>query len=229
MKIGLRILLGYLLIVGIAAWFLLAVFAQQVKPGVRSTLEDALVDSAHLLAALVADDVKAGTVAHSRLMARIGAVPQAPMNATIDGLRKSGFSYRVYVTDARGIVLFDSSGRDIGKDYSRWNDVWLTLRGRYGARSTKSDYNDEASTVMHVAAPIRDGDKIIGVLTVAKPNATVQPFVERGQRAILQAGAVLLVLALLIGDGLHRRCRSGAQGSAARTRKQRICHPRARA
>ena len=202
MKIGLRILLGYLLIVGIAAWFLLAVFAQQVKPGVRSTLEDALVDSAHLLAALVADDVKAGTVAHSRLMARIGSVPQAPLNATIDGLRKSGFSYRVYVTDARGIVLFDSSGKDVGKDYSRWNDVWLTLRGRYGARSTRSDYDDEASTVMHVAAPIRDGDRIIGVLTVAKPNATVQPFVERGQRAILQAGAVLLVLALLIGGAI---------------------------
>ena len=202
MKIGLRILLGYLLIVGIGAWFLLAVFAQQVKPGVRSTLEDALVDTAHLLAVLVADDVKAGTVAHSPLMAKIASVPASRVNATIDGMRKPGFSYRVYVTDARGIVLFDSDGRDVGRDYSRWNDVWLTLRGRYGARSTKSDQYDEASTVMHVAAPIRDGGKTIGVLTVAKPNATVQPFVERGQRAILQAGAVLLVLSMLIGGAI---------------------------
>ena len=37
MKIGLRILCGYFLVVGLAAWFLLNVFMEQVKPGVRST------------------------------------------------------------------------------------------------------------------------------------------------------------------------------------------------
>ena len=202
MKIGLRILLGYLLIVGIGAWFLLAVFAQQVKPGVRSTLEDSLADTAWLLASLVADDVKAGTVEQSRVMAQIGAVRRSKVDVMIDGYRKAGFTYRVYVTDARGMVLFDSIGRDVGKDYSRWNDVYLTLRGKYGARSTRSDPADEASTVMHVAAPIRDGGKIIGVLTVAKPNATVQPFIERGQRTILQGGMILLGLSLLIGGGI---------------------------
>lgn len=202
MKIGLRILLGYLLIVGIGAWFLLAVFAQQVKPGVRSTLEDTLADTAYLLAAVVADDVKAGTVDGSRVMAHIASVRRSKVDVTIDGYRKAGFTYRVYVTDARGKVLFDSTGRDVGKDYSRWNDVYLTLRGKYGARSTRSDPADEASTVMHVAAPIRDGDRIVGVLTVAKPNATVQPFIERGQRIILQGGMILLGLSLLIGGGI---------------------------
>ena len=52
---------------------------------------------------------------------------------------------------------------------------------------------------MHVAAPIMDGPRIIGVLTVAKPNSAVQPFVERSQRVILQRGALLLALSLLIG------------------------------
>ena len=37
---------------------------------------------------------------------------------------------RVYVTDDKGIVLFDSTGKDEGRDYSRWNDVYRTLRGR---------------------------------------------------------------------------------------------------
>ena len=202
MKTGLHILLGYVLIVGIAAWFLLAVFAQQVKLGVRSTQEDTLVDTAYLLAALVADDVKTGTIEQSKVMAQIAQVRSARVDAVIDGARKAGFNYRVYVTDARGLVLFDSTGTDVGKDYSRWNDVFLTLRGKYGARSTMSDPNDEASTVMHVAAPIRDGSKIIGVLTVAKPNSTVQPFIERGQRAIVQGGVVLLVLSLLIGGAI---------------------------
>jgi two-component system sensor histidine kinase CreC len=77
--------------------------------------------------------------------------------------------------------------------------VYLTLQGKYGARSTRSRPDDETSTVMHVAAPIRDGNEVIGVLTVAKPNASVQAFVERSQRKILQRGAVLLLLSLLIG------------------------------
>ncbi len=76
------------------------------------------------------------------------------------------------MTDARGIVVFDSDGRDVGKDYSRWNDVYLTLRGRYGARSTPSDPNDDTSSVMYVAAPMHDAQgRIIGVLTWPRPTA----------------------------------------------------------
>jgi len=199
MRIGLRILLGYFLIVGLAAWFLLTVFVQQVKPGVRATMEDTLVDTAQLLAVMVADDVRNGTVAQSPMMARIQSVTQRDVNIQIAGLNKKRLNYRVYITDARGIVVFDSLSQAVGKDYSRWNDVYLTLRGGYGARSTKAREYDEDSTVMHVAAPIRDGERIIGVLTIAKPNATVQPFVERSQRIILERGALLLGLSLLIG------------------------------
>jgi two-component system sensor histidine kinase CreC len=55
---------------------------------------------------------------------------------------------------------------------------------------------------MHVAAPILDPDdrsRIIGVLTVAKPNASVQAFIERGQRTMLRWGVLLLALSLLVG------------------------------
>ena len=199
MKIGLRILLGYFLIVGLAAWFLLNVFMEQVKPGVRSTLEDTLVDTSQLLASLVAPDVKAGTLAQSPVAERMQDYARHGVDVNINGVRKRTLDYRITITDRHGIVLFDSSGRDVGRDYSRWNDVYLTLQGKYGARSTRSRPDDEMSTVMHVAAPIRDGNEVIGVLTVAKPNASVQAFVERSQRIILQRGAVLLLLSLLIG------------------------------
>ncbi|MNM12733.1 Sensor protein CreC [compost metagenome] len=201
MKIGLRILLGYFLIVGLAAWFLLNVFMEQVKPGVRSTLEDTLVDTSQLLANLVAPDLRAGTLANSAVLTRMQDYARHGVDININGVRKQTLDYRIYITDRRGIVLFDSSGRDVGRDYSRWNDVYLTLQGKYGARSTRSVADDEMSTVMHVAAPIRDGGEVIGVLTVAKPNASVQAFVERSQRKILQRGAVLLLLSLLIGLG----------------------------
>lgn len=199
MKIGLRILLGYFLIVGLAAWFLLNVFVQEVRPGVRATLEDTLVDTANLLALLVADEVRAGKVDDSEMLARMRDYAHASLDLKIDGHPKSHLDYRIYITDQRGIVLFDSEGKATGHDYSRWNDVYLTLQGKYGARSTRSDDADDASAVMHVAAPIRDGARIIGVLTVAKPISTVQPFVRRSQRKILQRGTVLLVLSLLIG------------------------------
>ncbi len=199
MKIGLRILLGYFLIVGLAAWFLLTVFVEQVKPGVRSTLEDTLVDTAHLLAVLVADDVSRGNMGQSLLLARIQSFAKRDLNVNIDGVDKSALNYRVYITDTRGIVTFDSRAQAVGQDYSRWNDVYLTLRGGYGARSTRDRLSDDASSVMHVAAPILNQGKIIGVLTVAKPISTVQPFVERSQKIILERGALLLALSLLIG------------------------------
>lgn len=199
MKIGLRILLGYFLIVGLAAWFLLNVFVEQVKPGVRSTQEDTLVDTAQLLALLVADDVKAGSLFDPVLQQRLRQYGRRDAAADVGGVARTIVESRIYITDARGIVLFDSSGLAVGQDYSRWNDVYLTLRGQYGARSTRAIAADEASTVMHVAAPVRDGARITGVVTVAKPNASVQPFVERSQRKILQRGTLLLALSLLIG------------------------------
>ncbi len=199
MRIGLRILLGYFLIVGMAAWFLLSVFVEQVKPGVRAALEDTLVDTANLLALVVADDLKAGRIAQSALLARVRSADRSQVGVKIAGVAKDALDYRVYVTDTKGKVLFDSGGKDVGKDYSRWNDVYLTLQGKYGARMTREREDDDASTVMHVAAPIRDGSAIIGVLTVAKPMSTVQPFVQRSEQKILRRGAVLLGLSLLVG------------------------------
>jgi two-component system sensor histidine kinase CreC len=198
MKIGLRILLGYFLVVGLAAWFLLNVFVEQVKPGVRSTLEDTLNDTAQLLAGAVADDVRGGALDEA-LLARLQRAAARQLDASIGGVPKRRIDYRIYITDEKGIVRFDTAKRAVGEDYSRWNDVYLTLRGQYGARMTRSRPDDDASAVMYVAAPVRDGQRIIGVLTVAKPISSVQAFVERSQRIILSRGAVLLGLSLLIG------------------------------
>ena len=38
---------------------------------------------------------------------------------------------------------------------------------------------------MHVGAPIRDNGQIIGVVTVAKPNSSLQPYVDRTERRLL--------------------------------------------
>lgn len=200
MRIGLRVFLGYFAIVALAGLIVTKVFVAQVKPGVRQAMEDTLVDSANVLAELAADDLASGHIADGRFARHVRALRDRDPGAAIWGFQKRRTTYRIYVTDAHGIVVFDSTGRDVGHDYSRWNDVARTLQGRYGARSTAEDPNDPSSTVMHVAAPIRDAQgRLIGVLTVAKPNRVLQPFIERSQNIITRWGALLLGIALLIG------------------------------
>ena len=202
MRIGLRLLLGYFLIVAIAAWFVLSIFLQEVKPGVRRATEGTLIDTATLLAEFAQADMKAGNPEHGQLAQAFSRLNQQPFKANISGITKSRNEYRVYLTDARGIVLFDSSGAAVGKDYSRWNDVWLTLQGKYGARSTPLDAKNPESTVMYVAAPVRDGTTLLGVLSVGKPNSAMEPVIRRSERRILWAGVALLGIALLIGLGV---------------------------
>lgn len=199
MHIGLRIFFGFFLIVGLAALITLRVFVQEVKPGVREAMEDTLVDTAQVLATLAADDMANGHIADGAFARQLDKLHASPVSANVWGMHKNTISYRIYITDARGIVRYDSSGVAVGQDYSRWNDVYRTLRGEYGARSTRSDPDDENSTVMHVAAPIRNGNAIIGVLTIAKPNQTVAPFIARSQRKIMLYGALLMGGAILIG------------------------------
>ncbi|MDH0142139.1 two-component system sensor histidine kinase CreC [Aquipseudomonas alcaligenes] len=202
MPLGVRIFLVYFLFVGLAGWFVLSTVMDEIRPGVRQSTEETLVDTANLLAEILRDEVKNGSLAQGRLPELLKAYGQRQPQAQIWGVEKRAVSHRIYVTDARGIVLLDSSGAAVGQDYSRWNDVYLTLRGEYGARSTREDPADENSSVMYVAAPIKDGAQIIGVVSVAKPNQSLQPYIERSQRRLGWLGAGLIVLGLLIGGAL---------------------------
>ena len=200
MNIGLRILLGYFVIVALAALLLGRVFVQEVKPGVRQAMEDTLADTANVLAELATEDLLAGRMDSGRFAQRVRALARRDLGAEIWGFDKRKATYRITVTDAKGIVVFDSAGRDLGRDNSRWNDVYRTLRGQYGARSTRDDPEDDSSSVMYVAAPIRDAQgRIAGVLTVSKPNRAIAPFIARSQNVILRWGFVLLGTALAIG------------------------------
>ena len=81
MRIGLRILLGYFLIVAVAALLLGRVFVQEVKPGVRQAMEDTLVDTANLLAAQAADDLRAGQLADGRFASSVRSLTDRDLGA----------------------------------------------------------------------------------------------------------------------------------------------------
>ncbi len=199
MPLAIRIFLVYLLFVGLTGYFVLNTVMEEIRPGVRQSTEETLVDTANLMAEILRDDFKAGALNQNRWPQLLKAYGERQPAASIWGLAKNQVNHRIYVTDAQGIVVLDSSATAVGQDYSRWNDVYLTLRGEYGARSTRSDPDDPASSVMHVGAPIRDNGQIIGAVTVAKPNSSLQPYVDRTERRLLGYGAGLIGLGLLFG------------------------------
>lgn len=200
MRISLRVFLGFFIIVGLAAYFVLAIFMQEVKPGVRQGMEVMLVDTAHILAELAAPDFKAGTLADGRFAETVRGYQDRKFDARIWGISKLGSDLRIYVTDGEGLLRFDSAGEAIGTDYSRWNDVYRTLRGEYGARTTPPE--DLAHSMMYVAAPVLDGGRVIGVLSVGAPTSRVLPFAQRSQARVFRAGLLLMGGALLMGIGL---------------------------
>mgnify|MGYP002226430602 CR=1 FL=1 len=51
---------GLFLLVAVAAWFVLAIFVKEVKPGVRRATEGTLIDTATLLAELARPDLLSG-------------------------------------------------------------------------------------------------------------------------------------------------------------------------
>lgn len=204
MRLGLRLFFGFFLITGLTAFFLLRVFMAEVKPSVREVMEDIMVDTANLLAELAQDDLAAlqpgADLTGSRFARRVQDYAQRPVDAQIWGLRKQSLDFRIYVTDAQGRVVLDSGPKPaVGQDYSQWRDVHLALRGEYGARSSRIVETNDRSSVMYVAAPVRSDGRVIGVVTVAKPLATVQQFIDRAERRILIAGALLLLFSLAIG------------------------------
>ncbi|VFS53290.1 Sensor protein CreC [Budvicia aquatica] len=111
MKIGFRLLLGFCLIVGVAAYFIMNIFVQEVKPGVRRATEGMLVDTAHILAQIAEQDLRNNNLSRGYISRAFSDINSAPLGAKIDNIVKNRMEYRVYITNSKGIVIFDSSAR----------------------------------------------------------------------------------------------------------------------
>lgn len=201
MRIGLQLLFGYVLIAILACYLVFNIFLQDVRPTVRRTTEGMLIDTSTLLATIIAEEITTlDEIKNSPFSNAFVYLNHTPLNVNIYGVDKNKMAYRVYITDTNGIVVFDSDNKDVGKDYSKWNDVYLTLQGKYGARTSYTNPRDPNSSVMYVAAPIKIKEQLVGVLTVSKPNnQSMSIIVNSGERRILVGGAILIGVALLIG------------------------------
>lgn len=178
-----------------------------IRPQFLRIMEDDMVDQAFLLARLVEsqmpDKVTPKSLGKLPLGKLIQRASQQRIQARIYEWEKRKTNFRVYITDTKGIVRLDSdNGRDIGQDYSRWNDVYLALRGHYGARSSR-ERNSKGQIVnaLYVAFPMYKQGKLVGVLTLAKSKASLVGWAERAQQklwqGVLVGASVLFLVALL--------------------------------
>ena len=107
MNISVRLFFGYFLVVGLAAWFVLYTFVKESEPSIRQATEESLVDSANLLAELAAGELAAGQINDGAFATAVAAALQRHPGAEIYGIRKDSVDLRIYLTDARGIVVYD--------------------------------------------------------------------------------------------------------------------------
>ena len=204
MSIAWRLALVLLAVVSLATWWLLEWSLSELRPRYLEAAEEVLIDTSRLLAEVVAIEHEAAVsadipVAASQL--RLERFAQAMeqgiaqrFQAQVYQLTKEFVDVRVYVTDATGIVRYDSHQLDQGADYSQWRNILLTLRGEYGARSTRFDPQDPHSSVLHISAPIMVSQQLVGVLTVAKPVSNLSYFTKLARDRI-----ILVVLLLMSG------------------------------
>jgi len=174
------------------------------------SFEEIMVDTANLLAEIITTDMNSGDGDLQHLDDAFRRLQLRRFSAQIYELEKTSVDIQVYVTDDKGMVIFDTdNGKAVGEDYSEWRDVYLTLQGEYGARATKvpdeasAGDPDEELTIAYVSAPIYKQDKIIGVVTVAKPKSNIDRFVAQAKTNLMLAVLISVVIVLLLGLMLY--------------------------
>lgn len=202
MSLRLRLALFLVSVFCLGEWLIVRTALNEVKPRYLESMEESLVDASRLLAALLETQLRAGTPDPEPLRSALASVRRHEFVAQVYSLRKTQLDLRVYATDAIGRVVFDSDGgRDEGADYSAWLDVKRTLAGAYGARATQAIPGDNESLVIYIAAPIRHGERIVGVLSLGKPTRSINTLVAAAQRRVLLGaciGGLGLLAALLV-------------------------------
>jgi two-component system, OmpR family, sensor histidine kinase CreC len=200
MKITLLILIGFLVI----AVGSLAIMTRKLRENIATqysqAAEEPLVDFAHLFASLIEQDIKGGKIEVGKFREGFQNAYERTFLAKIYNLEKKSIQTHVYVTDEKGIVIFDSeNGKREGQDYSKYNDVYLSWKGKYGVRASRTDADDSWSTVFYIAAPIRHENNMIGTLTVSRSEKAMVPFANESRNLVVRLSAMAALATMILG------------------------------
>jgi len=194
-----RIFLSVILLFTVGVTGLLYTVSSGLDIRYRESAEETLVDTAYILAAWIETDANESLIDVTRMNQVFSRVYSQQFTANIYAITKHNVNLRVYVTDVNGIVVYDSKDEKTGEDFRAWHDIHMTLAGKYGARTTRTDENDPKSDVMYVAAPIRDNqNKIIGAVSVGKTVSSQYELVASAKQKLVNVGIITLVAFLTL-------------------------------
>jgi two-component system sensor histidine kinase CreC len=200
-----RILTGFVVLALAAVYFLFRPVMERVERQYLEAAEEPMVDAAEILAGIVSRELEATGRLPASLAPGLQSAASRSFDATIYTFHKRNVDMDAYVTDERGIVVFDSGHPErVGTDLSIFNDVARTLAGKYGARSTRDDEGDLSSSIMYVGAPIVVRGKIAGVLSVYKPQRAMREFIAETRRQLLGFALIAIAVFLVVGFLLSR-------------------------
>jgi len=203
LSIGLKLFAAYFLVSGVIAYFVTDKASERLTRGIDEAAEEVMVDAANLLAEGIVFDPHRNQIDLGNFSEMVTNYLNRTVNAKIYSIIKEKPSFRIYITNERGIIIYDSTKKHLGKDYSNWRDVHLTLRGRYGARASFIDETTANPTVedkgFFVAAPIYHNKKIVGSLTLIKPVLELKPYVMEQQRQLWNYAIGIFTISLLFG------------------------------
>jgi two-component system, OmpR family, sensor histidine kinase CreC len=198
-KLGRLLFAAYFTITALCFAYPLWMIGDRLRIVYLESAEEPLVDTANILAELIGQDAELTQLDVTRLYALFERLETRPLDARIYEITKREVDLDIYVTDARGTLLFDSRNRDnVGRDYSMWRDVSRTLNGQYGARVSSHKSDLTIPHALYVAAPIRVQGEIVGVLTVVKPTTAVKTFLRSVRPRMLLLGGLAGGLALVL-------------------------------
>jgi two-component system sensor histidine kinase CreC len=199
MKLGAVLFLAHVLIFALCFSYPLVQVGSRLRVAYLESAEEPLVDTANVLAAMVGQATERGNFSADEFYRVFEEARGRKVAAQIYEMRKDTVDLSVYITDAKGIVLFDSDDREtIGQDFSLWRDVKLTLEGQYGARIRRDSKDPEAPIALYVAAPIRVSGETAGVLTVIKPTTNISALAGAARPRIFRIGALSLASAIVL-------------------------------
>jgi two-component system sensor histidine kinase CreC len=198
-RLGIVVFLALVLILGLCLFYPLQQLGNRLRTAYLESAEDPLIDTANILAAMVGQATEQGNFRPDELYRVFQEVRGRNVAAQIYEMRKNKIDLSIYITDAKGILLFDSDNRaTIGRDFSQWRDVKLTLAGQYGARIRRDPLNPDAPAALLVAAPVRVKGQIAGVLTVVKPTTNIAVFADAVRPRVYMTAVLSLAAAVIL-------------------------------
>lgn len=216
LSIFFRIWLAVALVLIVSGTVVFTQLFEHVKPTAQQVIEDTLLDTSKMMAANLQAPLQSGQLLDASYQRQLDSAFIAKPASDKDTNSKTSYeleeqpeyqqktasSFRLYVTDNKGMVLYDSlpaPNNAEGEDYSRWNDVYLTLKGQYGARSTPDANSKRDSSIMYVAQPIKNNlGQLIGVVSVGKPIDSVMPYLDNTRQRMLVTTLLISIAALIL-------------------------------